>query len=187
MLVARGVLWVIDFPGLGRHSVAKLVAGRSSLSVRAVDVAIHRIKAFMDEMVDVEPEHWLPEHTLHAFVDPMLRALGWEPSNSQECRPYCSGAREAGYSLFAAPAAGDSDTPDLVVLAAPRGAPLAGSGSCKDSGSRPGLGVVVVLTNGAAWRIYGTGRLMVEVDIIGMRRATAAGILSEWMARANFG
>ena len=157
------------------------------MSVRAVDVAIHRIKAFMDEMVDVEPERWLPEHTLHAFVDPMLRALGWEPSNSRECRPYCSGAREAGYSLFAAPAAGDSDTPDLVVLAAPRGASLAGSGSCKGSGSRSGLGVVVIRTDGIAWRIYDVGRLMVEVDIIRMRRGTVAGILSEWMGRANFG
>ena len=141
----------------------------------------------MDEMLDVEPEDWLPEHTLQVFVDPMLRALGWDPCDYRECRPYRFGAQKAGYSLFAAPAAGDSGTSDLVVLADPPGASLAEPGSCKDSGSRPGLGAVVVLTNGAAWRIYGAGRLMVEVDIIRMRRGTAAGILSEWMARANFG
>ena len=157
------------------------------MSVRAVDVAIHRIRTLMDEMAGVEPEDWLPEHTLHVFVDPMLRALGWDPSDSQECRPYWSGAGEAGYSLFAGPVAGGSDAPDLVVLAAPWGASSAESGSCRDSGSRSGLGVVVILTDGAAWRIYDAGGLMVEVDIIRMRRGTAAGILSEWMGRANFG
>ena len=141
----------------------------------------------MDEMADVTPEDWLPEHTLHVFVDPMLRALGWDPSDSRECRPYCSGAQKAGYSLFADPVAGNSDTPDLVVLAELLGASLVESESCKGSGSRSGLGVVAVLTDGAAWRIYGAGRLMVEVNIIRMRRATAAGILTEWLGRANFG
>ena len=140
----------------------------------------------MDEMADVELEDWLPEHTLHVFVDPMLRALGWDPSDSRECRPYRYGAREAGYSLFAGPVAGDSDAPDLVVLAAPWGASLAESGSCKGYGSRLSLGLVAILTDGAAWRIYDAGRLMAEVDIIRMRRGTAAGILSEWMGRANF-
>ena len=157
------------------------------MSVRAVDVAIHRIRALMDEMVDVEPGDWLPEHTLHVFVDPMLRALGWDPFDYRECRPYCSGAQKAGYSLSAGPVTGDSDTPDLVVLAAPLGAPLAESENCTDSISWSGPGVVVVLTDGAAWRIYDAGRLMVEVDIISLRRGTAAGILSEWMSRANFG
>ena len=37
------------------------------MSVRAVDVAIHRLRALMDEMVDVDPEDWLPEHTLHVM------------------------------------------------------------------------------------------------------------------------
>ena len=140
----------------------------------------------MDEMVDVEPGDWLPEHIFHLFVDPMLRALGWDPSDSRECRPYCSGAREPGYSLSADPTAGDSDAPDLVVLAVSPGASPAESGNCADSISRSGLGVVAVLTDGAAWRIYDAGRLMVEVDIIRMRRGIAAGILSEWLGRANF-
>ena len=102
----------------------------------------------MDEMVEVEPEDWLPEHTLHVFVDPMLKALGWDPSDSQECRTYCYGSRKAGYSLFANPLAGDSDAPDLVVLAVPLGASLAESGSCRDSGALSGLGVVAILTDG---------------------------------------
>ena len=52
------------------------------MSVRAVDVAIHRLRALLDEMEGVDSESWLPTHTLHLFVDPMLRALGWDPSDS---------------------------------------------------------------------------------------------------------
>ena len=41
----------------------------------------------MDEMEDVDREHWLHEHTLLMYVDPVLRALGWDPSDPEECRP----------------------------------------------------------------------------------------------------
>lgn len=46
------------------------------MSVGAVDVAIHRLWALMDEMLGVEPEDWLTEHILQVFVDLTLRALG---------------------------------------------------------------------------------------------------------------
>ena len=153
------------------------------MSVRAVDVAIHRAHEFMDEMEDVDPEHWLPEHTLHLFVDPMLRALGWDPSDPDECRLFSSGTRLAGYSL----SEDHSDSPDLVVLAASPGASPAESASRAWPDPETVLAGVAALTDGARWRVYHRGGLAVDVDIMGMRRGIAAGVLTEWLGRANFG
>ena len=76
----------LDFPGLRCYPKFRVLAGRSSVSARAVDVAIHRLRAMNAEIEDVDPAHWLPEHTLYVYVDPLLRALGWEPSDPEECR-----------------------------------------------------------------------------------------------------
>ena len=46
---------------------------------------------------------------------------------------------------------------------------------------------VAALTDGSHWLVYHSGRLAVEVDLIRMRRGTAAGILTEWLGWANFG
>lgn len=153
------------------------------MSVRAVDVAVHRARALMDEMEGVDPEAWLPEHTLHIFVDPMLRALGWEPSGLEECRLFPSGTGLAGYSL----SVDDTGSPDLIVVAAPPGVSLAESASRVWSDPETVPAGVTALTDGARWMIYHRGRLAVEVDIIRMRRSNAAGILTEWLGRANFG
>ena len=149
------------------------------MSVRAVDIAIHRLRALMDEMEDVDPARWLPDHMLHAFVDPMLRALGWDPSDSEECRPFCSGARLAGYSLSVDPVAIDSKSPDLVVLAAPLGASLAESANRVRSDHQARLLGVVALTDGRRWRFYDAGRPAVDVDVLSMRRGSVARILTE--------
>ena len=103
------------------------------------------------------------------------------------CFPCCFGACLAGYLLSADPVAGDSDVPDLVVLATPLGASLNESVPCVRSGPEFVLPDVVAMTDGAPWRIYDRGRLIVEVDVIRMRRGTAAGILTEWLGRANYG
>ena len=153
------------------------------MSVRAVDVAVHRARVLMDEMEGVDPEAWLPEQTLHLFMDPLLRALGWEPSDSEECRLLPSGTGLAGYSL----SVDHSDSPDLIVLAAPPGVSVAESASRVWSDPETVPAGVTALTDGARWRIHNGGRLAVEVDIMGMRRGIAAGILTEWMGRANFG
>ena len=153
------------------------------MSVKSVDVAVHRARALMDEMEDVDPDHWLPKHTLHVFVDPMLRALGWEPSDPEECGLYSPGTGLAGYLLSAEP----FEAPDLMVLAVPPGPSLAEPASWIWSGPETTLAEVMVLTDGTRWRIYSAGRLAVEVDLVRMRRGTAAGVLSEWLGRANFG
>ena len=154
------------------------------MSVRAVDVAVHRLRALLDEMEDVDSGSWLPAHTLHLFVDPMLRALGWDPSDAKGYPPLCFGSRLAGYLLSAGPVAGDSD---LVVLATPLGASMAELASRVRSNSEFILSDVVALTDGSIWLIYDRGRLVVEVDVIRMRRGTAAGILTEWLGQPNFG
>lgn len=153
------------------------------MSVRAVDVTVHRARALMDEMEDVDPEAWLPEHTLHLFVDPMLRALGWEPSDPGECHLLSPGTGLAGYSLSTV----SSGSSDLVVVASPLGASLAEPASRAWPDPETAAAGVTALTDGARWRIYHRGRLAVEVDIIRMRRSNAAGILTEWLGRANFG
>ena len=153
------------------------------MSVRAVDVAVHRVRALMDEMEDVDPEHWIPEHTLNLFVDPMLRALEWDSSDPEECRFFSSGTGLAGYLLSAA----HSDSSDFVVLAAPPGTSLAESASWAWPDPETVPAGVTALTDGARWRVYHRGRLAVEVDLIRMRRSNAAGILTEWLGRANFG
>ncbi len=153
------------------------------MSVRAVDVAIHRLRAFLDEMGGVDPEHWLPEHTLHALVDPILSALGWDPSDLEESLSFSSTSRLTGYSLSADPVADDLGVSDLVVLATSVREPV----SSVWSNSEFILSDVVALTDGTTWCIYDRGRLVIQVDVIRMRRGTAAGILTEWLGRANFG
>ena len=153
------------------------------MSVRAVAIAVHRALAFMDEMDDVDPEAWLPEHTLYLFVDPMLRALGWEPSDPDQCRLFPCGTGMAGYSL----SADRSESPALAVLAAPPGASLPESASLVWSDSDTVPAGVTVLTDGTRWRIHHGGRWAVEVDLIRLRRGVAAGVLTEWLGRANFG
>ena len=170
-------------PGPLSLSTSTVSAGRSFVNVRAVDVAVHKARALMDEMEDADPEHWLPEHTLHLFVDLMLRALGWEPSDPGECRPFFPGTGLAGYSLSAV----SSGDPNLIVLAAPPGTSLAESASRVWLDSEAVPTGVVVLTDGARWRVYHRGRLAVEVDLVRLRRGTAAGVLTEWLGRANFG
>ena len=156
------------------------------MSVRAVDVAIHRARALIDEMEGVDSENWLPDHTLLVFVDPMLRALGWDPSQSEECRPCCSVACVAGYSLSADPVAGGTEAQDLVVLAAPLGTSLAEAANCVWSDREARFRGVVALTDGRHWRFYDAGRLAVDVDVLSMRRGTAAGILTEWLGKSAF-
>ena len=155
------------------------------MSIRAVDVAIHRLRALRAEMEDVDSEDWLPEQTLHVFVDPVLRALGWDPSDPDECRP-CYGSRLAGYLLSADPVADEAAGLDLVIFAMPIGASLLGSVSCMNSSSKTASAGVAVLTNGTDWQIYDRGRLLVEVDVVRMRRDAAAGVLTEWLGWANF-
>ena len=152
------------------------------MSVRSVDVAVHRVRALMDEMEDVGPEHWLPEHTLHLFVDPVLRALGWDPSDPDECRLLSSGTGLAGYSL----SADRSGSSGLVVLAVPPGASLAESASQAWLGHETAAAGMIALTDGACWRICQGGSLAVDVDLVRMRRSIAAGVLTEWLGRANF-
>ena len=113
------------------------------MNARVVDVAIHRLRAMNAEMEDVGQAHWLPEHTLHVYVDPLLRALDWEPSDPEECQPFCPAAGLAGYLLFAVPETLNTTGPHVAVLARlreilSRGCPL-GIFSVQSVNSRWGL------------------------------------------------
>ena len=142
--------------------------------------------ALMDEMEGVDPDCWLPEHTLHVFVDPMLRALGWDHSDPAECRPHCSGAPLAGYSLSAESALAGPDAPDSVALAAPLGTSLGESAACVWSDSETVLAGVVALTNGIDWEVHYRGSLIVKLDVMRKNRDSAARILTEWLGKSAF-
>ena len=86
----------LDWSSLSYHSLSRVLAGMSFVSVKAVDIPIHKLRALVAAFEDEDLTHWLPEQTLQVFVAPMLRALGWEPPDSDECGPHCSNTRLAG-------------------------------------------------------------------------------------------
>ena len=161
------------------------------MSIGTVDVSIHRLRREMEEMDDVVPASWLPEHTWRLFVRPMLLALGWDPDGPEACR--CPSL--TGCSFFAGSVRDSREQPDLVVHVAPLGAALARAASwaesCAGAGPRPVKGASV-LTNGAEWWIYdlsksGTGgRLVYRINVTEGSRMRAARLVHEWAGRSVF-
>ena len=144
------------------------------MSARAVEIAIHRLRAMHAEMADVDPAHWLPEHTLHVYVDPILAALGWDPEDPEECLPVrpAAGSAVAGYILFA-------------VRAGPHLAVLASSQSPTWSDLCPACGVqAVVITNGLDWELYNSGRPVAGFNVHSANRAVVAHTMHEWLGRS---
>ena len=134
----------------------------------------------------MDPAHWLSEHTLHVYVDPLMRALGWASSDPEECQPFCPAAGLAGYVLSAEPEAGNTGDPDVAVLASSRGDSLPESPTWTDLCPECEFQVVVI-TKGADWRVYDAGRLVVEVDVLRAKRGFAARMLDEWLGKSAFG
>ena len=63
------------------------------MTVEEVEGAICKVRQVMNEWEEVDREHypgetgWLETHTRYAFVDPIIRALGWDTGNPKECHP----------------------------------------------------------------------------------------------------
>ena len=155
------------------------------MNARTVDVAIHRLRAINAEMEDLDPAHWLPEHTLHGYVDPLLRALGWEPSDPEECRPFRPAAGLAGYVLFAVPETLNTTGPHVVVVASSQGDSLPQSSTWTDLCPESEFQVVVI-SNGTDWLVYDAGRLMVEIDVLRTKRGEVSRMLYEWLGKSAF-
>ncbi len=156
------------------------------MSARAVEVAIHRLRAMNAEMEDVDPALWLPEHTLHVYVDPMLRALGCEPSDPEECRPFRPAAGLAGYVLFAVPETLNTTGSHVAVLASSQGNSLPQLSTWTDLCPESEFEVVVI-TNGTDWLVHDAGRPVVEFDVLSANRGVVARVLYEWLGKSAFG
>ena len=155
------------------------------MSIGTVDVAIHRLRQAVLEMEDVDPAHWIPDHTWNLFARPMLLALGWGLENSKECR--CL----AGCRLFAGSVRDSREQPDLVVHVTSLAEAAGCAESCAGAGPRPVKGASV-LTNGGEWRIYDLskpgpgGRLVYRINVTEGSRMRVARLLHEWVARSVF-
>ena len=107
-----------------------------------------------------------------------LRSHGCVSWGFSVCFPCCSGSCPAEYLLSPGLVAGVAVVPDVVVVAASLSSSLGEPASCVWSGPGFILSDVVALTDGTLWQVYDRGRLVVEFDVIRMRRGIAAGILT---------
>ena len=57
------------------------------MSIRAFEDLIRDVRKVVKEWDDMELNWWLESHTRYSFVDPMLRALGWNIEDPKECHP----------------------------------------------------------------------------------------------------
>ena len=175
------------------------------MSIRDVENVIHECRTMVQEWDDVGLKGWLEVHTRYSFVDPILRALGWNVADPKEChpeypRPYLSGW--ADYALF-----GKRDikefgsgavSPDVIVECKPLRIPLDRDGVSQlefyvqaEPRMREG---VAVLTNGGEWwffEVSGRGSFVSgskeQVDILTGSRRASAQVLNEWLSRPGYG
>ncbi len=145
------------------------------MTVEMVKRTIGKIRRVMDEWEEVDRLHylgetrWLEEHTRYAFIDPIIRALGWDTSDPKECHPeYCrpyngrmGNSKRVDYAMF-----GEADSgkigkwqavPNIIIEAKAVGTNLDGELEQLEGYARASPRMtqgVAVLTNGEEWRLY---------------------------------
>lgn len=126
----------------------------------------------MDEWDKVDREYypgktkWRETHTRYAFVDPIIRALGWDTSDPKEChpeyyRPY-GRSRLVDYAMFEKENLGDigkwEARPKIIIEAKAMDTNLGPRHLAqlqRYSQASPSMTQgVAVLTNGGEWRLY---------------------------------
>ena len=178
------------------------------MTVKAVESAsrnIRRVKGEWDQVREAnypDDESWWEVRTRYAFIDPIIRALGWDTSDPKECypeypRPYRGG--RADYALFGKVEMPDIGTgyavPAIIIESKAVGINL-------DSGlaqlqkyvkAEPSMTEgVAVLTNGGKWRLYRVeGRKAlsaergIEVDIINDNLRQVSQTLNRWLKKTG--
>ena len=146
------------------------------MAVEEVERTIVKVRRVMDDWEEVDSKHypgetgWLETHTRYAFVDPIIRALGWDTSDPSKCHPeYCrpyngqsiGNSRRVDYAMF-----GEADSgaigqwqavPAIIIEAKAVGTTLEryldDLQEYAQASPRMTQGVAV-LTNGGEWRLY---------------------------------
>ena len=71
------------------------------MGIKDVEEVIGGLRAARDEWDKADLGYWSEVDTRYTFVDPMIRALGWDVSNPKECYPeYSRGNSVVDYALF---------------------------------------------------------------------------------------
>ena len=143
------------------------------MSANAVKEAVRHTRQVLKRWDDVgkaywpNEESWREDQTRYALIDPILRALGWETSNPEECyteypRPW-GGGRRVDYAIFrrrwCLRAIGRAQAePDIIIEAKSAQVTINKNHQAQlrqyVKGKPPMTRGVAVLTNGREWQLY---------------------------------
>ena len=172
------------------------------MSIRDVELVILGLRAARDEWDKAHLGYWREVDTRYTFVDPMLRALGWDVSDPKECYPeYSRGNRVVDYALFRSADMGRIGrylvAPDVIIEAKKLRTYLdQWVHKLRDYAAvaprmSSGIGV---LTNGGQWWIYNLAlrdefpkKLVGRIDVLDDEPSAAAHVLDHWLGRLGIG
>ena len=173
-----------------------------TMSIRDVEEVILGLRAARDEWDKADLGYWREVDTRYTFVDPMLRALGWDVSDPKECYPeYSRGNRVVDYALFRSADMGRIGrylvAPDVIIEAKKLHTSLdQWVHKLRDYAAfaprmSSGIGV---LTNGGQWWIYNLAlrdefskKLVGRIDVLDDEPPAAAHVLDHWLGRSGIG
>ncbi len=176
------------------------------MPIKAVATAIRRCRPILATWAETGLDAWTEWHTRYAIIDPIIRALGWDTSNPEECcvewpRPW-DGSGRVDYALF-----GNADMDSIITGS------QAPSIIIESKRVRTELTIDIVdrqlskyahcaprmykgfavLTNGRHWLLYDMSKrarfgrkLVAIVDIEQHRQRDAAGELHQWLNRERW-
>ncbi len=182
-------------------SLPDLFGQDMNMCIRDIQRAVRRVRARAHEWDLVGLGHWREVDVRYTFVDPMIQALGWDPSDPKECHPeYGRGRGFVDYALFGLPdvrAVGlQKVAPDVIIeckgLYVPldRNMPKLRGYSSAAPQMQSG---VAVLTDGRTWLLYDLSRrgsfstkLVEQLDLFDDGLRVFARSLDEWIGRERF-
>lgn len=174
------------------------------MSVRDVFDAIDTAFGEIIEWDAFEQYIWVESQTRCGIIDPIIRALGWDTSDTVGCIPEFSRPNRAcrvGYALFRVPdvelIVADEDPLDVIIECKPLRDPLYDEDVCglqRFAETHPPMTKgVAVLTSGNKWWIYDMARsgpfeskLVDEIDVLYGDPELDAEFLHRWLARERF-
>ena len=168
------------------------------MGIKDVEEVIGGLRAARDEWDKADLGYWSEVDTRYTFVDPMIRALGWDVSNPKECYPeYSRGNSVVDYALFRTADMVRKGryliAPDVIIEAKKLRTSLdQWVHKLRDYAAvaprmRSGIGV---LTNGGQWWIYNLAlrdefakKLVGRIDVLDDEPSAAAHVLDHWLGR----
>ena len=170
------------------------------MTIKSVERAIQHCRNVTEEWDKAGAPDWREDHTRYAFIDPILRGLGWDTADPKEChpeypRPYKQG--RVDYALFGVWSVDNIVTgtiePVIIIEAKALRSDLNDHREQLEEYAKahpPMKEGVAVLTNGIEWRLYGiecrgslSGKSMDIVDIFKDERRKTAETLHRWLGR----